>query len=394
MKRILLLTLVFALLVSCGKKHVEKAINSGNYNEAIQDALKKLDNNKDKKRKQDYVLMLGDAYSKAVERDLNSINHLKKDNNPEVYRQIYETYMDLHLRQEAIKPVLPLQVNGKTVKFKFNNYSNSILEYREKTSDYMYDQGIKLLDSDDKRLIRQSYDTFNYIENINPNFEDVRELMEEAHQRGTNYVIVSIENQTYQIIPRQLEMDLLNFNTYGLNQFWTVYHPNSNANTEIQYDYAMQLQLKQINISPEQINQREFLREREIKDGWEYQLDRQGNVMKDSLGNDIKIDKIVTVRARYFETIQTKSSQILGEVVYVDLNTNQVINTFPIESGFVFENIFGTFRGDERALFNEDRDFIRNRSVPFPSNEQMVYDTGEDLKAKLKDIISRFRISN
>jgi hypothetical protein len=27
--------------------------------------------------------------------------------------------------------------------------------------------------------------------------------------------------------------------------------------------------------------------------------------------------------------------------------------------------------------------------VPFPSNEQMVYDSGEDLKAKLKDIIVR-----
>ena len=156
----------------------------------------------------------------------------------------------------------------------------------------------------------------------------------------------------------------------------------------------MQLQLKQINISPEQISQAEFLREREIKDGWEYQLDRQGNVMKDSLGNDIKIDKIIKVRARYFETIQTKSSQILGEVVYIDLNTNQVFKTFPIDSGFVFENIYATFRGDERALLNEDRDFIRNRMIPFPSNEQMVYDTGEDLKAKLKDIISRFRIPN
>ena len=394
MKRILLLTIGFALVVSCGKKHVEKAINTGNYDAAIQDALKKLDNNKDKKRKQDYVLMLGDAYSKVVERDLNSINHLKKDNNPEVYKQIYETYMDLYLRQESIKPVLPLQVNGKTLKFKFNDYSNSILEYREKTSDYLYDKGIKLLDSDDKRIIRDAYDTFSYIERINPNYEDVRELKEEAHQRGINYVIVSIENQTYQIIPSQLEMDLLNFNTYGLDQFWTVYHANTNANPELQYDYAMQLQLKQINISPEQINQQEMLREREIKDGWEYQLDRRGNVMKDSLGNDIKIDKIINVRARYFESLQTKSSQILGDVVYIDLNSNQVINSFPIESGFVFENIYATFRGDERALTNEDRDFIRNRRIPFPSNEQMVYDTGEDLKAKLKDIISRFRITN
>jgi hypothetical protein len=392
MQRFLPLILVLTVMVSCGKKQVEKAINTGNYDAAIQDALKKLESNKEKKRKQDYVLMLGDAYTKVVERDLNAINHLKKDNNPAQYQQIYETYMALHLRQEAIKPVLPLQVNGKTVKFKFNDYSNAIVDYREKTSDYLYDKGLKLLDSDDKRIIREAYDTFSYIERINPNYEDTKALLEEAHQRGTNYVIVTIENQTNQIIPRRLEDDLLNFNTYGLNQFWTVYHANTNQ--DIKYDYAMQLQLKHINISPEQINEREFLREKEVVDGWQYQLDRNGNVKKDSLGNDIKVDKIVKVRARYFESIQTKSSQILGDVVYVDLLSNQVINSFPIDSGFVFENVYATYRGDERALLNEDRNLIRNRRVPFPTSEQMVYDTGEDLKAKLKDIISRFRVRN
>jgi hypothetical protein len=392
MKRLLLILVLITALVSCGKKQVEKALNTGNYDVAIQDALKKLDNNKNKKRKQDYVLMLGDAYTKAVERDLNTINHLKQDNNPEQYQQIYETYMDLHLRQESIKPVLPLKVNGKTVKFKFNDYNNSIIDYREKTSDYLYEKGLKQLESDNKGIIRDAYDTFSYIEHINPNYEDTRELLEEAHQRGTNYVIVTIENQTRQMIPRQLEDDLLNFNTYGLNQFWTNYHAIENP--EINYDFAMQLLLKHINISPEQITEREFLREREIVDGWEYKLDRQGNVMKDSLGKDIKIDKIVKVRARYFESLQTKSSQIIGEVVYVDLNSNQVISSYPIDSGFVFENIYGNFRGDERALLREDRDLIRNRRAPFPTNEQMVYDTGEDLKAKLKDIISRFRVNN
>lgn len=392
MKPILLLLILGTVLISCGKRQVERALNSGNYDAAIQDALRKLENNKDKKRKQDYVLMLGDAYTKAIERDMNTINHLKKDNNPEQYQQIYETYMDLHLRQEAIKPVLPLQVNGKNVTFKFNDYSNAIVDYREKTSDYLYDQGLKLLDSDDKRLIRESYKTFEYIEDINPNYEETRALMEEAHQRGMNYVIVSIENQTHQIIPRRLEDDLLDFNTYGLNQFWTVYH--ANANTEIDYDYAMQLQLKQIIISPEQIQERQLLREKEVVDGWKYRLDSNGNVMKDSLGNDIKVDNIVKVRARLFEYEQTKSSQIFGDVVYIDLKSNQIINRFPLESGFVFQNLYATFRGDERALMNEDRELVRNRMIPFPSSEQMVYDTGEDLKAKLKSIIGRFRIPN
>ena len=391
MKRLLLLSVLLSLLLSCnGRKQVEKAINTGNYDLAINDALKKLNTNKDSKRKQDYILMLRDAYYKVVARDLDKIKHLKKDDNPELYREIYETFIDLNARQEAIKPVLPLIVNGKTISFKFNDFSNAIIEYKNKTSDYLYEEGLKLLELDDKSKIREAYSIYNYIESINPNYENTRALMDEAHYRGTNFILVSIENQTNQIIPRQLENELLDFNTYGLNQFWTVYH--ANQENDIAYDYSMQLQLKRINISPERIVERQILREKEIIDGWEYLLDRNGNVVKDSLGNDIKIDKIINVKARVFEFQQEKNSQIIADVVYVNLNSNQLVDRFTIDSGFVFGNLYATFRGDERALYREDLEIINNRRIPFPSNEQMVYDTGEDLKNKLKNIISQFKI--
>ena len=389
MKKLLLLSALVLLFISCsGRKQVEKALNSGNYDQAINNALKKLNTNKDNKRKQDYAFMLQDAYYKVVERDLNKIEHYKKDNNPELNKSIFETYLDLDARQEAIKPILPLNINGKTLKFKFNDYGNQIIEWREKTSDFLYEKGLDLLESENKSDIREAHNTYKYIESINPNYDDTRELLDEAYQRGLDYVIVSIENRTHQIIPRRLEDDLLNIDMYGLNKFWTAYHSNTENN--IKYDYAMQLLLKQINISPEQIKEREFLRKKEIVDGWEYVLDRNDNVKKDSLGNDIKVDKIIEVRARYFEVEQFKSSQVLADVVYTDLKTNQILESFPIDSGFVFENIFATYRGDKRALNNEDRDIVRNRRIPFPSNEQMVYDTGEDLKQQLKSIINKY----
>ena len=391
MKKILLLSVLVSVLVSCSaKKQMETAISHGNYDHAISEALRKLENNKDKKRKQDYIVMLEDAYYKVLEEDLNTIAHLKKDGNPEQFKSIYNIYLDLEARQNAIKRVMPLQINGKTLELDFNDYSSEIVDYRYKTSDYLIGQGITLLDSEDKYNARKAYDLFSYIERINPNFEETRSLMTEAHQKGIDYINVSVLNETHQIIPQQLEAELLDFNTYGLNQFWTVYHTNTVAN--IDYDFAMELQLKQINISPERINEQQQLRERQIVDGWEYQLDRHGNVVKDSLGNDIKIDKIITVRARFVEVIQTKSAQVIADVVYTDLKQNQVIDAFSIDSGFVFENVFGRFRGDRRALNNSDKDLLRQRQVGFPSDSQMVYDTGEDLKLKLKSIINSYRI--
>ncbi|WP_430467929.1 hypothetical protein [Winogradskyella ouciana] len=392
MKRILLLTALVSVLVSCSaKKQIESAISHGNYDQAISEALRKLENNKDKKRKQAYVVMLKDAYDKVLAEDLARIAHLKQDGNPELYKTIYESYADLEARQNAIKRIMPLKIGNRTISFTFNDYSNALVDYRYKTSDYLMDKGLDLLDINDKFNAREAYRLFDYVNNINPNFEDVRSLMQEAHLTGMDYVHVSIKNETHQIIPQQLEAELLDFNTYGLNQFWTSYH--ANADNNIDYDYAMELQIKQINISPERINERQMLRERQIVDGWEYLLDDNGNVAKDSLGNDIKVDKIVNVRARFFEVLQTKSAQVIADVVYTDLKQNQVIDAFTIDSGFTFENVFGRFRGDRRALNRDDRVLLNQRQVRFPTDAQMVYDSGEDLKLKLKNIISSYRLN-
>ena len=393
MKRLLLCTVLVSVLVSCSaKKQIEEAISHGNYDHAISEALRKLKNNKDKKRKQAYVTMLKDAYNKVLEEDLLHISHLKKDGNPELYKSIYEAYVDLENRQNAIKRIMPLSIHGKMITFEFNDYSDTLVEYRYKTSDHLMDKGLDLLDTRVKRNAREAYRLFEYVNDINPNFENVISLMDEAHQTGINYVHVSIGNETYQMIPQRLEAELLDFNTYGINQFWTTYHAIKDDSLE--YDYAMQLKLKRINVSPERINERQLLRKRAVLDGWEYLLDENGNVAKDSLGNDIKVDRIITAQARFFEVLQTKSAQVIADVVYTDLRQNQIVDSFTLNSGFVFENVFGRYRGDRRALNRNDKNLLRQRQVRFPTDEQMVYDSGEDLKQKLKQVINSYRIES
>ncbi|MEJ6792991.1 MAG: hypothetical protein QNK89_09770 [Lacinutrix sp.] len=389
MKNFTLLAVLLLILTSCvGRKQIEKQLHSGNYDQAISNALKKLKHNKDKKRKQDYVIMLQDAYYKVVQENHNTINHLKKDGNPELYQNIFNIYLDLEDRQRAIKAVMPLHINGKLLTLDFKDYTNSIVNYRSKVSSYKYDTVISLMESNNKIYNRNAFETLNYIESINANFKDVRLLMEVAHHQGTDYVIVDIENLTQQIIPVCLQNELLNFNTYGLNDFWTIYH--ANANNEIDYDYAMALQLKRINVSPERITETQLIRRKNVVDGWEYVLDANGNVAKDSLGNDIKQDKIIIAKARFNTINQFKSTQIIAIVVYSDLKKNQVLESFPIDSQFVFNNLYATVRGDKRALTSDDVEILKNRRIRFPSNEQMFFDTGENLKLQLRNIITRY----
>ena len=137
MKKLLLLSVVLSVLVSCvGRKQIEKQLHSGNYDQAITNALKKLEHNKDKKRKQAYVAMLQDAYYKVVDENLQTIAHLKKDGNPEHYKRIFSIYLDMEARQNAIKPVLPLKLGNKYLTLDFKDLSDEIVEYRYKVSDH------------------------------------------------------------------------------------------------------------------------------------------------------------------------------------------------------------------------------------------------------------------
>ena len=123
--------------------------------------------------------------------------------------------------------------------------------------------------------------------------------MEEAYLKGLDFVRVDMMNNTEQIIPARLEEELLNFDVYGLDGLWTQYH--NNPQPDIKYDYAMKLSLREINISPEQVNEKQIIKERQIKDGYKYAVDTQGNVVKDSLGNKIKIDKFKTVKCNFYQ---------------------------------------------------------------------------------------------
>jgi len=391
MKKSLLSTLILLFIISCStSKQIEKAVSSGNYDQAISDAIGKLRTNKDKKGKAEFIIMLEDAFNKATERDLNNIEYLKKDNNPENYLKMYDLYVGLDNRQERIKPILPLYINDREVKLNMKDYSSQIIANKNNASQHLYNIASALLKSKNKMDFRYAYEDFQEIENINPNFKDVRQLMEIAHQKGTDFVIVDMRNDTQKVIPNRLEADLLNFSTYGLNNLWTVYH-NTPTN-DVKYDYNMLVNLRQINISPEQVKERQIIKEKQIVDGKKNLVDNKGNVVKDSLGKTIQVDNLKTLRCEYYEFKQFKSVQVTGNVEYVNLNTKQLEDAFPVTSEFVFEHVYATYRGDKRALDTDLLPFLDRRSVPFPSEEQMIYDTGEDLKAQLKRIINSYTI--
>lgn len=395
MKKVLLFLTLSGLLIACGGvKKTQEALNAGDYSNAINTSIQRLTENKTKKGNQQYILLLEEAFKKNTDRELNHIVFMEKDGNEATYEGIYKAYVNLRNIQERIKPLLPLRLieEGREAEFEFQDYENDIIDYKDDLSEYLYDNAEYLLANASSKLdYQKAYEDFLYLNEINPGFEDTKEKMEEAYEKGIYFVKVEMLNNSNQIIPANLSDHLLNFNTMGLNDQWLNFH--TNPMTHIKYDYGMRISLENIFISPEQLNQKQIIKEKQVKDGYKYATDSNGNVVKDSLGNKIKIDKFKMVRCRFEQFTQSKVAQVGGLVTFKDMATDQQINSYPLSSEFVFEHSYGRSNGDKRALDDDLLPLLNMGALPFPTNEQMVYDAGEDLKARIKDILIKHRFN-
>ena len=387
MKKITLLFLVL-VVAACGVKQTQSMLSNGDYDGAIYSAIDALRSNKNAKGKQDYVYLLEEAFAKAKQRDLEALNLLAKEKNPSNYEKIYNLYTQLNSRQERIKPLLPLQLlkENRNAIFPMEDYSDDLVNSKTNLSGFLYTNAKKLMTSKNKLDFRQAFDDLTYLEKLNPNYKDVRALMDDAQFKGTDFVHVYTKNETNMVIPVKLQDDLLDFSTYGINDKWTVYHNNKQKN--VTYDFAMLVNFRQIAISPEQIKEKQFVKEKQIKDGVKNLVDTNGNIVKDSLGKPIKVDNMKTITVSIYEFTQFKSCKVTAKVDYINLKTNQLLDAYPVTSEYIFSYIYANYNGDKRACEETYYQYFDRRAVPFPSNEQMVYDTGEDLKLKLKNIIT------
>ena len=134
------------------------------------------------------------------------------------------------------------------------------------------------------------------------------------------------------------------FNIYVLNRQWNIYH--TNPLSHIRYDYAMELAFKNIDISPEQTSEKQIIREAKIKDGYRYATNSDGQVIRDSLGNKIKIDKFKTIKSNFYQFTQFKSAMVTGVVNFIDLTTKQRLDKYSLASEFIFKHSYANYDGD------------------------------------------------
>jgi hypothetical protein len=280
-------------------------------------------------------------------------------------------------------------VDGKKLKLSFEDISSDLIIAKQNYAEYLYNAGISYMGHNQTIDYRNAFDIFQEVDRLIPNYKDTNALIAESREKGTDYVLVKAFNATEIALPNALEQDILDINTYGLNDDWTVYHANDGDGEA--YQFQINLKFESIIFSPERIIEKEKQVQRSIEIT-ENQVTREGDIRRDSLGNTLTYSRNIQVSGVLNTINQEKSVSIFAQVDYIDLGNNQKINDYKLDSQFLFQNIFATYQGDERALNSDQKLLLQGQAVPFPTNEQMLFDAAEDLKLKLKAILERHKI--
>lgn len=390
LKPALFLLIAVTLFGACSNP--TKLMEKGQFDEAIQVSVKKMAGKKNKKTK--YVKALEESFAKVTSTDMRQIQLLKKEGREENWVKINEITRRIQWRQNVIEPFLPIySEDGYKADFKFVRIEDLAQESKEKAADYYYAEGKKLMakaERGDKSAARKAWDQFANINQYYSSYKDEKDLMKRAKELGTVYVLFKMENNSASILPRDFEREIKRMDVRDLGSDWRLVHLNPSSS--IDYDYTVTMRLTSIESTPDLVKEREYVDDKQIQDGWEYVLDKNGNVKKDSSGNDIKIPKKVLIKAYVLETYQNKAVHVAGRLEFFDNELREIVKTETLAADAVFENYAATFRGDKRALTEASKQKIGNRPLPFPSSEALILQAAESLKPIIKDKINRSRV--
>ena len=375
--RNLTLGLAAAILLLSSCASVEKAYYKGDYDYVIHKLEKKLSK---KNQKDEHILLLEEAYAKVLKNDLEKIDYLRKSNPVNNWKKVLAMYETLDTRQATLKRYLPLHIvsQGRDADFDLYNFKQDILTHKNNVAEYLYSKANTQLRSSNKNEVRKAYDTLLDLKKIMHGYKDVNTLLSQSLNAGKNYILVNVQNKSNAFLHPELEREITNLGTSNLNAQWLVYHNKPAPN--VQYDYIIDVVLQEMFVDLPAVATKDNRMSKRVEDGWEYVLDKKGNVKKDSLGNDIKRTKYTTVNAVVTEFRQIRNSTIAGRMYIYEAGIGnragakgQLVNSDPIRGTHSFENTYFDYKGDKRAVTKGWMDKIRNnKPLPVPQDIDML----------------------
>ncbi len=388
----LIIILISSFLISCGGvKKTKNSISSGDYDNAFENAIKRLKKDKNKNAKQ--IPLLKEAFDKANNRDVTEITNLKNRTDAQSLKRVYKKYMQMDVRQDEVILLKPLSYDGKVYNFPIKDYSKKIAVAKTKYSDKIYATAQPLMNNS-KANARKAFLILEEIQVINPNYRtDLNNQILQVKKGGMDYVFIKLHNSVNSQLQDSTSQSILNnfidIRTGDFDNKWVTVH--NKKDYSISYDYQTDVFLDKITAIPEKTNSQVVAQEKDVQTGWNYKLDGDGNRVKDAEGNDIRTAKMEKIKATVTLYQQVKSTILDGKVSIKNLKTGKIVNATPLNGEAKLENLYGIYKGDPKAIEEKYHEALQKKKAKFPEDSAFNKFALQTFKQKVEMLIGKLK---
>ncbi len=376
-----LYTLIFlSLLALASCKTASKAYQKGDYTDAIELGVKKLQKDPNDAATLDLVRQ---SYTYMVNEHEDRVRVLSNSKNESRFENIYSEYAALQHLYDIIH-----QNPAISEKIETHDYSAYVSTYRDKAADVHRAKADQWMAQNTKPAYREAYKELNVALRFRPDDIDLRHQRDEAYNSALTRVIIAPMQgysgyqygSSYQLqnFQREIIRTLANNMNNDFVRFYTEYEARSQ---NVEADQVMELNLSRITIG------------QPYDDRSSREVSKQVVVKETVYKKDSVVKEYATVKARIITTKRALLSQGELFITVRDMN-GRVIWNDRFTGEHRWQSQFSSYTGDERALSDADKKELGEKNYIAPSEEQIMHELmrqiQNDLSFRLRNYYTRY----
>jgi len=371
MRIVQIFLLFFTLVVVAACSSGKKAYKHGNYYTAVVQAVERLRKNPDHKKSAE---ILRESYPMAVRYYTLQIDNVRNSSERFKNGMIYDYYRDLNsLYENILRSPGALKVIPNP-----QNYTREAEQYRRQAAEERYQAGLASLAMGTRLDAIDAYYHFLKADEYESGYKDVENKILEAREIATLKVVVEqlpVPTMQYQLSVEffQEQVDQMLFN-YQENPFVRFYSSqdrnlrNPDQILEIRFDDFVVGETHSFTESKEVTRDSVVVGQVTLEDGK-------------------KRDVLGTAKATFIENRQEIVSTGLLTVRAIDPHTQRVLLHEKLPGEFVWVSRWATFKGDERALSDQQLELTKLKPLPPPPPQTLFVEFCRPIFAQLQSKI-------
>lgn len=370
----LIVILLLPLMISCSSG--EKAMEKGNYYEAVMKSIKRLRSNPNKQKA---LQTIKQAYPLAVRYHQQQIQQTLASANPLKWTRVVGHYQTLNrLAQEIDR--CPAALNIIT---DFGYFITELEDAKSQAGPECYNAGIQALQEGTRESAKIAYSHFKKANQFVPGYRDVQQKIEEAHYMATLKVV--LENIPLASRQFKLSADFFQDQVEAYlrqnmkKEFVRFYTPEEAEQEKLEYpDHIIRIEFEDFVVGEthELTQEKQLISKDSVKVG-EVTLD---NGKKAVVYNKVKA-KLITHKREVI-------SKGLLNLQIIEYRNNSILKHERIPGEFIWFSQWGNFNGDKRALTPKQLEICNLEPIPAPPAQVLFVEFTKPIYIKL---ISRLR---